>query len=285
MTLPTDSFLWWQSSYSFFGDSLPTDFPLVTVFLLFFWWQSSYSFIWWQSSYWLFPLVTVFLLFLWWQSSYSFVWWQSSYSFIWWQSSYWLFPLVTVFLLTLPFGDPLSTDFTLVTLFLQFPQVDYNFFLSMAACTFVWPDRSLRYSSMLLGHYATFLWRYCSYCFVLWHFLLTLVFDDTSDWSCCLVTLSKTICFSDCLSTRRISLQLAFPCSSSVFDVMVVLTRCSLLWVPHTWMSGTNLLQTHRAWLWGTHKWDIFAAWLGGVVSRIAGNVLVFGRLLHRGIE
>ena len=66
---------------------------------------------------------------------------------------------------------------------------------------------------------------------------------------------------------------------------MVVLTRSSLPWVLHTWMSGTNPLQTPTAWFWGTHKWAIFAALLGSRVSRIADNVLVFGPLLHRGIE
>ena len=72
---------------------------------------------------------------------------------------------------------------------------------------------------------------------------------------------------------------------------MVALTRSSLLWVPRTWMSGTNPLQTPRAcracraWFWGTHKWAISAALLAGGVSRIAGNVLVFGPLLHRGIK
>ena len=35
----------------------------------------------------------------------------------------------------------------------------------------------------------------------------------------------------------------------------------------------------------GTHKWAISAALLGGRVNRIAGNVLVCGPLLHRGIE
>ena len=71
--------------------------------------------------------------------------------------------------------------------------------------------------------------------------------------------------------------------SSSAFDVMVVLTRSSLLWVPHTWMSGTNPLQTPRAWFWGTHKWA--AALLADGVSRTVDNILVFGPPLHRGIE
>ena len=62
-------------------------------------------------------------------------------------------------------------------------------------------------------------------------------------------------------------------------------TRSSLPWVPHTWMSGTNPLQTPRAWFWGTHKWAISAALLAGEVSRTVGNVLVFGPPLHRGIE
>ena len=73
--------------------------------------------------------------------------------------------------------------------------------------------------------------------------------------------------------------------SSSAFDVMVALTRSSLLWVPHTWMSGTNPLQTPRAWFWGTHKWAISAAVLVDAVSRTVGSVLVFGPPLHRGIE
>ena len=59
--------------------------------------------------------------------------------------------------------------------------------------------------------------------------------------------------------------------SSSAFDVIVALTRSSLPWVPLTWMSGTNPLQTPRARFWGTHKWAISAALLGGRVSRIAG--------------
>ena len=68
---------------------------------------------------------------------------------------------------------------------------------------------------------------------------------------------------------------------------MIVLTRGSLPWVPHTgaWMSGTNPLQTPRAWFWGTHKWAISAALLGGRVSRVAGNVLVFGPFVHRATE
>ena len=66
---------------------------------------------------------------------------------------------------------------------------------------------------------------------------------------------------------------------------MVALTRSSLLWVPHAWISGTNPLQTPRTWFWGTHKWAISAALLGGGVSRTVGNVLVFGPPLHRGIE
>ena len=73
--------------------------------------------------------------------------------------------------------------------------------------------------------------------------------------------------------------------SSSAFDVMVALTRSSLPWVLHTWMSGTSPLQTPRAWFWGTHKWAISAALLGGRVSRTAGHVLVFGLPHHRGIE
>ena len=40
-----------------------------------------------------------------------------------------------------------------------------------------------------------------------------------------------------------------------------------------------------RTWFWGTSKWAISAALLGGRVSRIAGHVLVFGLLLHRGFE
>ena len=72
--------------------------------------------------------------------------------------------------------------------------------------------------------------------------------------------------------------------SSSAFDMMVALTRFFLPWVPHIWMSGTNLLQTPRAWFWGTHKWAIFAAWLADGVSRTVGKVLVFGPPLHRGI-
>ena len=73
--------------------------------------------------------------------------------------------------------------------------------------------------------------------------------------------------------------------SSFVFDVMVTLTRSSLPWVLHTWMLGTNPLQTPRAWFWGTHKWVISAALLAGGVSRTVGTVLVFGPPLHRGIE
>ena len=73
--------------------------------------------------------------------------------------------------------------------------------------------------------------------------------------------------------------------SSSVFNGMGALTRSSLPWVQHTWMSGTNLLQTPRAWFSGTHKWAIFTALLGGIVSRIAGYVLVFCPLLYRSIE
>ena len=77
----------------------------------------------------------------------------------------------------------------------------------------------------------------------------------------------------------------ASPDPSSAFDVMVALTRSSLRWVLHTWMSGTNLLQTPRAWFWGTRKFAISAVLIGGRMSRIAGNVLVFGPLLLRGIE
>ena len=72
--------------------------------------------------------------------------------------------------------------------------------------------------------------------------------------------------------------------SSSAFDVMVALTRSSLPWVPHTWMSGTNPLQTPRAWCWGTRKWAISAALLVGGLSRTVGSVLVFGPPLHRDI-
>ena len=43
-------------------------------------------------------------------------------------------------------------------------------------------------------------------------------------------------------------------------------------------MSGTNPLQTPRAWFGGAHKWAVL---LGGRVSRIAGNILVFGPLLQ----
>ena len=73
--------------------------------------------------------------------------------------------------------------------------------------------------------------------------------------------------------------------SSSAFSVMVALTRSSLLRVLHTWMSGTNPLQSPRAWIWGTHKWAISAALIAGGVSRTVGNVLLFGLPLHRGIE
>ena len=66
---------------------------------------------------------------------------------------------------------------------------------------------------------------------------------------------------------------------------MVVLTKSSLPWVPHTWMSGTNPLETPRGWFWGTQKCAISAALLGGRVSRTLSNVLVFGPPLHRGIE
>ena len=66
---------------------------------------------------------------------------------------------------------------------------------------------------------------------------------------------------------------------------MITLTRSSLPWVPHTWMSGTNPLQTPRAWFWGTDKWAISAALLACGMSRTVGNVLVFGPPLHRGIE
>ena len=88
-----------------------------------------------------------------------------------------------------------------------------------------------------------------------------------------------------CLLKPPQAIQLYLSSSSSAFNVMVALTRSSLPWVPHTWMSGTNPLQNPRAWFRGTHKWAIFAALLGGRVSRIAGNVVVFGPLLHRGIE
>ena len=64
---------------------------------------------------------------------------------------------------------------------------------------------------------------------------------------------------------------------------MVALTRSSLPWVPHTWMSGTDPLQTPRAWFWGTHKWAITAALLADGVSRTVGNVLeVFRPILLR---
>ena len=75
------------------------------------------------------------------------------------------------------------------------------------------------------------------------------------------------------------------PCSSSEFDMIVALTRSSLSRVPHTWMSGTKFSADPRAWFWGTHNLAKSAALLGRTVSRIAGNVLVFGPLLHRGIE
>ena len=64
-----------------------------------------------------------------------------------------------------------------------------------------------------------------------------------------------------------------------------ILRQMTLPWVRHTWMLGTNPLQTPRAWFWKTHKWAVSAALLGGRVSRIAGDILVFGPLLHRGIE
>ena len=73
--------------------------------------------------------------------------------------------------------------------------------------------------------------------------------------------------------------------SSSVFDVMGASTSLSLPWVPHTWMSGTDLLQTPRAWFWGTHKWAISATLLNGRVSRIAGNVVVLGPFLLMNIK
>ena len=73
--------------------------------------------------------------------------------------------------------------------------------------------------------------------------------------------------------------------SSSAFDVMASLTRSSLPWVQHTWVSGTHPLQTPGAWFWGTHKWAISAAFLAGGVSRTVGNVLVFGPPLHRNME
>ena len=69
------------------------------------------------------------------------------------------------------------------------------------------------------------------------------------------------------------------------FRCGIALTRSSLLWVLHTRMSGANPLQTSRACFWGIHKWVISAALLGCRVSRTAGNVLVFGPLLDRGIE
>ena len=72
--------------------------------------------------------------------------------------------------------------------------------------------------------------------------------------------------------------------SSSAFDVMVVSVRSSLPRLPYPGMLGTDLLQTPRAWFWGTHKWAISVALLDSRVSRIAGNVLVFGPLLHRSI-
>ena len=87
------------------------------------------------------------------------------------------------------------------------------------------------------------------------------------------------------LVTESTSTIVVVTFSSSAFDVMVALTRSSLPWVLHTWMSGTNPLQTPRAWFWGTHKWAISAALHSGRVSRTAGNVLVFGPPLHRGIE
>ena len=85
------------------------------------------------------------------------------------------------------------------------------------------------------------------------------------------------------LAPRQINF-LTFSCSllsssSHAFDAMVALTR-SLPWVPHTWVSVTNPLQTPGAWFWGTNKWAISAALLSGRVSRIAGNVLVFCPLL-----
>ena len=83
----------------------------------------------------------------------------------------------------------------------------------------------------------------------------------------------------------RVATRMPISSSSSAFDVMVALTRSSLPWVPHTWISGPNPLQTPKAWFWGTHEWAIFAALLADGVSRTVGNVLVFGPPLHRGIE
>ena len=89
-----------------------------------------------------------------------------------------------------------------------------------------------------------------------------------------------------CIQTGSLSwLSSERGASSPAFYVMVALTRSSLPWVPHTWMSGTNPLKTPKAWFWGTHKWAISAALLAGGVSRTVGNVLVLGLPLHKGIE
>ena len=86
----------------------------------------------------------------------------------------------------------------------------------------------------------------------------------------------------DLINCGQLALKLAScaSSSSSAFDVMVALTRSSLPWVPHTWMSGTNPLQTPELVLWA-----ISAALLTGGVSRTVGNVLVFDLPLHWGIE
>ena len=74
---------------------------------------------------------------------------------------------------------------------------------------------------------------------------------------CLLIGCFVLFCF-----VRLVGLVWFWSSPSSAFDVMVALTRSPLLWVPHTWMSGTNPLQIPRAWFWGSHKWAMSAALL-----------------------
>ena len=66
---------------------------------------------------------------------------------------------------------------------------------------------------------------------------------------------------------------------------MITLTRSSLPWVPHTWMSWKKILCRPPELGFEGHTGGPSAALLAGGVSRTVGNVLVFGPPLHRGIE
>ena len=84
-------------------------------------------------------------------------------------------------------------------------------------------------------------------------------------------------------------------CSGGNSEVPILRLLCLMWWLR--WLHPLSrecrllgcqeqiLCRPPRTWFWGTHKWAISAALLSGRVSRTAGYLLVFGRLLHRGIE